>query len=254
MLSLHHGCRRIACSRPPAPQRWASSAVKRKAAPAFSFTLKKAEGDGEQEDGSGDGPADQRGENGPATYGEFLKEHEHFKLARPKNYFARQSREDKDDDDAPRQTVGQVPFAMNPSFKPPPPISDALRSRMYAQYMDNPDLNSVRALSQRYHISLKRVEAILRLKGLEAAHVKGKQLQTGFQHGMEWLLGVQQPSFADLLETEEASESRTDVHEADMLEQLENRDAERQRFQRQYWESMDDDGKARTFLIHVTIN
>jgi hypothetical protein len=34
--------------------------------------------------------------------------------------------------------------------------------------MADPEANSVRELSQRYHISLKRVDAILRLKGLEA--------------------------------------------------------------------------------------
>jgi hypothetical protein len=38
--------------------------------------------------------------------------------------------------------------------------------------MLDPETNSVRALSQKYHISLKRVEAILRLKGLEEAYVK----------------------------------------------------------------------------------
>jgi hypothetical protein len=61
---------------------------------------------------------------------------------------------------------------MNPSFHPPVPISDAVRSQMYADYMLDPETNSVRALSQRYNISLKRVDAILRLKGLEASFVK----------------------------------------------------------------------------------
>jgi Mor family transcriptional regulator len=61
---------------------------------------------------------------------------------------------------------------MNPSFNPPPPISDAARKRIYADYMLDPETNNIRALSQRYHLSLKRVEAILRLKGLEAAFVK----------------------------------------------------------------------------------
>ena len=61
---------------------------------------------------------------------------------------------------------------MNKSFKPPIPISDAARSRIYADYMADPETNNIRALSQRYHLSLKRVEAILRLKGLEAAFVK----------------------------------------------------------------------------------
>ncbi|KAJ7684000.1 eukaryotic mitochondrial regulator protein-domain-containing protein, partial [Mycena rosella] len=138
----------------------------------------------------------------------------------------------------PRNWLGEVPFPMNPSFKPPPPISDAIRSRMYADYMLDPETNSVRALSQRYHTSLKRVEAILRLKGMEAAYVKNKPLQTGFLWGMEMLLDVKHRLGEDEFE-------RADVHAADMLEQDENRDAARQRFQRQFWEMIPDDGKAR---------
>lgn len=58
---------------------------------------------------------------------------------------------------------------MNPSFRPPPPISDAQRETMYVEYMKDPEANSVRVLSQRYNLSIKRVDAILRLKGLERA-------------------------------------------------------------------------------------
>ncbi|KAJ7922923.1 eukaryotic mitochondrial regulator protein-domain-containing protein, partial [Mycena leptocephala] len=131
------------------------------------------------------------------------------------------------------------PFPLNPSFKPPAPISDAIRSRMYTDYMLDPETNSVRALSQKYHISLKRVEAILRLKGLEEAYVKvrNKPLQTGFLWGMEMLLDVKSPQFSATDPSPTADSDRADVHTADMLEQEENRDAARQRFQRQYWES-----------------
>ena len=38
--------------------------------------------------------------------------------------------------------------------------------------MSNPQANSVRELSGRYHLSIKRVDAILRLKGLEESWVK----------------------------------------------------------------------------------
>lgn len=38
--------------------------------------------------------------------------------------------------------------------------------------MSNPEANSVRVLSSRHNISIKRVDAILRLKGLEAAWKK----------------------------------------------------------------------------------
>ena len=43
---------------------------------------------------------------------------------------------------------------------------------MYKLFMSNPGEYSVRELSQRYGISLKRVDAILRLKGLEEAWKK----------------------------------------------------------------------------------
>ncbi|KAJ6520344.1 eukaryotic mitochondrial regulator protein-domain-containing protein [Mycena sanguinolenta] len=149
----------------------------------------------------------------------FLKQYEYLRLAKPRGFI---------EGDA-------IPFPMNQSFKPPVPISDAARSRIYADYMADPETNNIRALSQRYHLSLKRVEAILRLKGLEAAFVKNKPLQSGFLWGMERLLGVQS-SNVDV-------DSRADTHIVDMLEQDENRDAARQRFQRQYWESIDDDGR-----------
>lgn len=38
---------------------------------------------------------------------------------------------------------------------------------MYQQFMANPQKNSVRALAAENHLSMQRVDAILRLKGLE---------------------------------------------------------------------------------------
>jgi len=61
---------------------------------------------------------------------------------------------------------------MNPSFLPPAPLSDALRTKIYKEFMRDPEENSVRVLSQKYHIGLKRIDAILRLKGLESAWKK----------------------------------------------------------------------------------
>ncbi|KAJ7044983.1 eukaryotic mitochondrial regulator protein-domain-containing protein [Mycena alexandri] len=169
-----------------------------------------------------DGGDDEEGGPSQATFKSFLQKHSHLKTAsRAQNYLVR--------DDF-------YPFTLNPSFKPPTPISDAVRSRIYADYMIDPQTNSVRALSQRYHISLKRIDAILRLKGLEAAYVKdNKPLQTGFLWGMEMLLGVKQDEMDPY--------ARVDVHTADMLEEEENRDQARQRFQRQFWESIPDDGR-----------
>jgi hypothetical protein len=61
---------------------------------------------------------------------------------------------------------------MNPSFKPPIPVSDKLKTTIYNRYMADPIKNSVRDLSQVYHLSIKRVDAILRLKGLEHSFVR----------------------------------------------------------------------------------
>jgi len=134
---------------------------------------------------------------------------------------------------------------MNPSFKPPAPVSDALRTKIYQDFMKNPEVNNVRALSQRYHLSLKRVDAILRLKGMEHAWIKeGKTLQTGFLTGMEKILGVKQDEeIRAALPEGERDWTRFDVHEADTLEQEEQRDAVRQRYQRLYFESVPEDGR-----------
>ncbi|ESK92159.1 mucin-like protein [Moniliophthora roreri MCA 2997] len=137
------------------------------------------------------------------------------------------------------------PFPLNPTFNPPPPISDAQKTEMYQLFMEDPKKNSVRALSQRYHVSLKRVDAILRLKGMEHAWVKEKKpLQTGFVRGMERILGV--PTFKPKSKpaVPDGRDPRYDAYEADSLEELEQRDAARQRYQRMYWETLDEGGSA----------
>jgi hypothetical protein len=61
---------------------------------------------------------------------------------------------------------------MNSSFKPPPPIANDQRELMYQMFMQDPKQNGPRRLAKRFNLSLKRVDAILRLKGLEKAWVK----------------------------------------------------------------------------------
>lgn len=56
---------------------------------------------------------------------------------------------------------------MNPSFKPPPPISDRQRETMWQLFSRNNGEYSVRRLAKRFNLSIKRVDAILRLKGME---------------------------------------------------------------------------------------
>lgn len=70
------------------------------------------------------------------------------------------------------QKLYSQPFPMNPSFRPPPPISDAIRQEIYNQFMTDPVENSVRKLAIRYTLAFKRVDAILRLKGLEHSWYK----------------------------------------------------------------------------------
>ncbi|KAH9997766.1 eukaryotic mitochondrial regulator protein-domain-containing protein [Russula compacta] len=147
---------------------------------------------------------------------------------------------------------GKVPFPLNPSFKPPTPVSDALRNTLYQAFMANPKANSVRNLASRYHLSIKRVDAILRLKGLEESWIKvslsslnfvkpalignqGKPLETKFLKGMEQILGVTYDASKHKTH-EHWVESRISTVEADALDQAEENDEARTRYQRMFWE------------------
>ncbi|KAF5392401.1 hypothetical protein D9757_002299 [Collybiopsis confluens] len=146
---------------------------------------------------------------------------------------------------SPRNWLGETPFPLNSSFKPPPPISDAQRDEMYALYMTDPEKNNIRALSTRFHVSINRVDAILRLKGMQREWAKGNAIQTGFVRGMERLLAVPKYSKKTSLGDEDdwaLEELRTDVHEADLLEESEHNDPARIRYQRMYWESLPEFG------------
>ncbi|KIM47635.1 hypothetical protein M413DRAFT_22264 [Hebeloma cylindrosporum] len=195
--------------------------------------------------------------NNPTSYKEFMEKMGYkYQYAKPQHY------------------LGETPFPMNPSFKPPPPIANDQRTLMFHMFLQDPFRNGPRRLAKRFNLSLKRVDAILRLKGLENAWVKGKELQSGFQYGMEKLLGATSHSAvskirADMTKTHAAlnealgveekvpdstdptdptfeppqvNELRSDVHRADMLEEEEKRDSARARYERMYWESMPEDG------------
>ncbi|KAI6136246.1 eukaryotic mitochondrial regulator protein-domain-containing protein, partial [Pisolithus sp. B1] len=144
-------------------------------------------------------------------------------------------------DPKPRNWLGgDIPFPLNPSFKPPTPLSNTLRTQLYQSYMRDPEMNSVRALSSRHNISIKRVDAILRLKGLEEAWKKGKPLQTGFTQGMEWLLAVPQPhEIVKGSRDPSATNPRYDVGEADQQDEVGGaNDISRLRYQRMFWENV----------------
>ncbi|KAJ7597352.1 eukaryotic mitochondrial regulator protein-domain-containing protein [Mycena floridula] len=138
------------------------------------------------------------------------------------------------------------PFQANPTFLPPRPIPDRQRSEIYAAFMKDPKTHSVRALSQEHNISMKRIDAILRLKGMEADWIKGHKLQTGFQLGMEWLLAP--PAEDDPRNKDEdyllalpTLDATAQASEGEMFDQDSSARA-RMRYQRLYWESVPDDG------------
>ncbi|KAG1850569.1 hypothetical protein DFJ58DRAFT_716771 [Suillus subalutaceus] len=122
------------------------------------------------------------------------------------------------------------PFPLNESFRPPPPVSDALRTQIYFAYMADPEANSVRALAARHHLSIKR---------LEESWKKGKPIQTGFVQGMESILGVPQTRIFTTLDESKPVPVQYDAVEADREdEEAGGFDWARQRYQRMFWETV----------------
>jgi len=105
--------------------------------------------------------------------------------------------------------------------------------------MSNPELYNVRVLSERYGISMKRVDAILRLKGLERHWQKeNKPLQTGFLAGMEDILGVSKDG--SVKTRQGANEFGEDATEADAMSDAAGNEKARERYQRLFWEPVPD--------------
>ncbi|KAI1793146.1 eukaryotic mitochondrial regulator protein-domain-containing protein [Ganoderma leucocontextum] len=157
---------------------------------------------------------------------------------------------------------GEVPFPLNPSFKPPTPISDSIRTAIWNDYIADPAVFNVRVLAQRHGLSIARVDAILRLKGLEEhwrkvwCHIplilrsrsphtaptlwryrrSKKPLQSGFLNGMEDALGVteKQASLRGARRTG-GQELGEDAVEADELSEA-TKNVARDRYQRLFWE------------------
>ncbi|KAG8862906.1 hypothetical protein FRB96_000324 [Tulasnella sp. 330] len=134
------------------------------------------------------------------------------------------------------------PFPMNPSFKPRAPISDVQRQIIFDAHAEDQNLNSIRVLSERFGISLKRVEAIIRLKALEFEWKQGNRpLRTNFLMGMESALGVIpfKPSNATSIT---ARSLNSNTHLADTAaEEDANSITEVQRgIPKMYWEGVED--------------
>ncbi|KAF7728435.1 hypothetical protein EC973_006115 [Apophysomyces ossiformis] len=71
--------------------------------------------------------------------------------------------------------LGNTPFPNNPLFRPRPPLSDETRQKIYDTYKANPDI-SIRQLASKFYLSMKRVEAILKLKAAEEEMVANEPL------------------------------------------------------------------------------
>ncbi|KAJ2328903.1 hypothetical protein GGI00_004072 [Coemansia sp. RSA 2681] len=88
------------------------------------------------------------------------------------------------------------PFPLNPAFRPRMPLSDAKKEDIYKDYLSDPVKNTPRILGSKYFISIKRVEAILKLKAIEHHMVHSGQIvaQKNLTAGMESILGMSKDS------------------------------------------------------------
>ncbi|TIA69733.1 hypothetical protein E3P92_03428 [Wallemia ichthyophaga] len=87
--------------------------------------------------------------------------------------------------------IGNTPFPLNPTFKPPPPLSDALKTRIHSLNESDPHKYTPTKLSLDFKVSVDRIHALLRLKAVEKRWVdEGRTLQLEHLKGMEKHLGV----------------------------------------------------------------
>ncbi|KAG0204572.1 hypothetical protein BGX28_003543 [Mortierella sp. GBA30] len=97
--------------------------------------------------------------------------------------------------------ISETPFPMNPLFKPTPPISNIAKEEIYKLHRSDSTKWTPRQLGMKYNISIKRVEAILRLKHLEKEMIaEGFVPQEKFTKGMEQLMGVKAERSAAIVE------------------------------------------------------
>ncbi|KAJ1943169.1 hypothetical protein FBU59_002993 [Linderina macrospora] len=87
---------------------------------------------------------------------------------------------------------GTMPFPLNPMFRPSAPLPDTIKEQIYQDYRDNALANTPRVLGEKYQVSIKRIEAILKLKAIEHQMISYKQgvAQKNLTAGMESMLGV----------------------------------------------------------------
>ncbi|KAJ2897454.1 hypothetical protein GGI21_004942 [Coemansia aciculifera] len=88
------------------------------------------------------------------------------------------------------------PFPLNPAFRPRMPLPDSKKEDIYKEYLSDPVKNTPRILAAKYFISIKRVEAIIKLKAIEHHMVFHGQIvaQKSLTTGMESILGMSKDS------------------------------------------------------------
>ncbi|CAG8582008.1 14394_t:CDS:2 [Acaulospora colombiana] len=100
---------------------------------------------------------------------------------------------EKNENDKAKETdssdsVTTQPFPMNPYFKAQPPLSDNFKEMVWSMFVQG---NNTREIGTKMGISLKRVEAILKLKKLERDMIaQGMTIQKNFTTHMEKMLGA----------------------------------------------------------------
>ncbi|KAI8149553.1 eukaryotic mitochondrial regulator protein-domain-containing protein [Fennellomyces sp. T-0311] len=125
------------------------------------------------------------------------EEPEPVKLSRRRRRFHEWVREDGARFARPSQGttnyLGSTPFPSNPLFQPRPPLTDAVRQEIYDTYAESPEDWSIRKLATKFNISMRRVEAVLKLKEAEKEmEMNGVPLQKKYAKGMEKLMGADQ--------------------------------------------------------------
>ncbi|BEJ11203.1 hypothetical protein CspHIS471_0106250 [Cutaneotrichosporon sp. HIS471] len=87
---------------------------------------------------------------------------------------------------------GNIPYPSNPSFRPPPPLSNDLMD-VLSEDLLQPGA-TVGQVAEKHNVSKARLEAVKKLKMVEAEFVRqGLPLQHAFHNRMEVLLNVQSP-------------------------------------------------------------
>ncbi|KAJ1667713.1 hypothetical protein IW140_001229 [Coemansia sp. RSA 1813] len=85
-----------------------------------------------------------------------------------------------------------APFPLNPWFRVRAPLADVVKEQIYKDYLANPTKVTPRILGDKYKVSIKRIEAILKLKAIEHHMIKhdGFTAQRKLTTGMESMLAV----------------------------------------------------------------